>query len=417
MPKASKTQRPAAKGLDDAFDQALADLPRIFANQVFERKLREASLDPDPALIEALTAHVLAGGGDDIDLDHPSWPEGFVLRITPEDLERFRADTQRFLDDGLPKLIRDEIHGSARRILRRLKARWPEQHAQETDAQAGFRERLETRWSAGITPLWMLLTLSREAGRDRWDKHRKSRAKKNRTRKDVLFWLHARACQVTGEVLVLLENGYADGAMARWRTLHEISVVAALIHMHGDDLAQRYLAHEVVDARAALRTHHAHFEELGYKPPSKQRTAKVERLHAAAVREYGPGFAREFGWAAKHVQPCNSFADLAKAAGRGRLKPFYKLASWSIHAGTKGLTDGLSAMGQRRLLAGSSNAGLTEPCQNTAITLSAITVLLVDEPFTAEAGVVLHLVREEAVMGFVRAGRRLRREEAARTAK
>ena len=49
-----------------------------------------------------------------------------------------------------------------------------------------------------------------------------------------------------------MESGRAYGAMARWRILHEINVVITLIAEHGDELAGRYLAHEIVESARAL---------------------------------------------------------------------------------------------------------------------------------------------------------------------
>jgi len=50
------------------------------------------------------------------------------------------------------------------------------------------------------------------------------------------------------EIAVLLRSGYADGAHARWRTLHEISVVAALLKEHGEELAERWWCHVAVES-------------------------------------------------------------------------------------------------------------------------------------------------------------------------
>jgi hypothetical protein len=66
---------------------------------------------------------------------------------------------------------------------------------------------------------------------------------------EILIRLLVRAWQVTDEILCLLENGFADGAMARWRTLHEIHVVAAVLMRHGESITERYLAHQAVESK------------------------------------------------------------------------------------------------------------------------------------------------------------------------
>lgn len=57
----------------------------------------------------------------------------------------------------------------------------------------------------------------------------------------VLTYINGRALQVANEILVLLRNGYADGAYARFRTLYELSIVSHFINYHGDTIAQAYM--------------------------------------------------------------------------------------------------------------------------------------------------------------------------------
>jgi len=50
--------------------------------------------------------------------------------------------------------------------------------------------------------------------------------------------LYGRACQIGRKIELLLSNGFADGAEARWRTLHELTVVACFIYKHGEETAK-----------------------------------------------------------------------------------------------------------------------------------------------------------------------------------
>lgn len=56
--------------------------------------------------------------------------------------------------------------------------------------------------------------------------------------------LYIRSCQVYYEVFVLISNGLADGAWARWRTLYELSIVATFIAENGEDAARGYFESE-----------------------------------------------------------------------------------------------------------------------------------------------------------------------------
>ncbi len=167
--------------------------------------------------------------------------------------------------------------------MKTLKRTWPERYTWETKEHRGFQERLETRWGEPLNSLRMMLAISRELGGEVYQRNKRSKAKRNWHKLYVLSQLHVRACQVTAEILSLLENGYADGAMARWRTLYEIGVVATLIGDHDDELAERYLAHEFVEAGNSLKLYAQNYEELGYAPPLRPEAAYVEQLCAAAV--------------------------------------------------------------------------------------------------------------------------------------
>lgn len=266
----------------------------------------------------------------------------------------------------------------------------------------------------------MLLTIARDVGQERGDRLARSRAKKNRLKTHVLLQLHVRGCQVASEIILLLENGYADGAMSRWRTLHEISVVGLLIAEHGDALAERYLAHEAVEARSILNVHSQTFDALGFAKPSPREIAQVEANYQAALEQYGDKFGDDYGWAAGYVKNTRSFGSLVEAAGRSHLHAYYKFASHNVHAGVKGITFKLGALHGGGAFAGASNAGLEEPGQNTAITLTLLTFLLVDGRDLEDNALILKLLtdlQEQTIKGFVRAGRRLKRDAGVRSGK
>ncbi len=66
--------------------------------------------------------------------------------------------------------------------------------------------------------------------------------------------------------LVLLKNGYGQGALARWRTLHEVTCVARFIARHGEAVAEQYLLHDMVESWRATREYERCAPALGYEP-------------------------------------------------------------------------------------------------------------------------------------------------------
>jgi hypothetical protein len=263
--------------------------------------------------------------------------------------------------------------------------------------------------------------MSIELGEEAFKRLRKSKARKNRTLRSVLLRLHARACQVSSEIITLMENGFADGAMARWRTLHEIVVVASVITDGGEELAEKYVKHEIVESKAEMDEFERCHVALGYKPISKREKQQVLKAYDAAIQTYGKTFASTYGWAADYLNLKKPILrDLENAAEHSHMRSYYKFASQNVHAGAKRLTYQLGSISNgddMPILVGSSNTGLEEPGQNTAISIMQITALLNDERVTNLDVIVqskmLLLLCDDIARAFTRTARKLQRDEAA----
>ncbi|WP_271518459.1 DUF5677 domain-containing protein [Bradyrhizobium sp. CCBAU 53380] len=192
---------------------------------------------------------------------------------------------------------------------------------------------------------------------------------------DVLIRLHARACQIAEEIVCLLEGGFADGAMARWRTLHEIAAVSSLIREHGDELAERYIEHDGIETARAARQYQKYHERLGLEAIAADEIQEIEARAKALKVKYGKEFGSSNGWAAKHIGVAEPKIDqLIAAAKLDHLLPYYKMASHNVHANPRGVFFRLGITSESEILvAGPSNAGLTDPGHNTAISLMQIT--------------------------------------------
>ena len=114
---------------------------------------------------------------------------------------------------------------------------------------------------------------------------------------DVLTRLHARACQIAFEVLVLLKNGFADGAHARWRSLHEVTVVASFIKTHGDEVAERYLLHDNIELYKAAELHQKHYAILGEEPIPDDEYNSIKVIRDELIDCFGTPYKNNYGWA------------------------------------------------------------------------------------------------------------------------
>lgn len=409
--------------IKDSVRHALAELPEIALRKLLRRKAKEAGFELPTKVAKAFAEHVMKGATGTF-----SWEQGpsadvrhLDLIFTDADLEELQT-TVATVTKALPSMIAEASNKVSLLYFDSLSERWNSEGARQAEEIESFRRHLEERWSDGLGLLRMLLTCCRELGQEIHRRHRRSRARGHVHRRWVMVRLHARACQVANEVICLMENGFADGAMARWRTLHELAVTAAVISEGDEALSERYILHDAVDVKRQADDHDATQVPLGFAPVGKRQRNRIERQFKIVIDRFGPTFANPYGWAADALNLKKpTFKDLQKSAGRESMNSYYKLASFNVHAGARSLFFNLSSMGDEDLLlAGRSNAGLVEPGVRTAQTLALITSLYLgretDLDRLTELKSVLH-VKDAVAPALLAADALLHRDEMARRAK
>lgn len=412
-------QRPSAKqpaNLHQAVMRELRKAPAIILGNLVAEKLAGQGVDLSDEAAQTLAERILRGDAGIYQFDDGlDTHREVALTFTEEDAADLEETIGEFAEK-IPDLISTLCSKSATDILRRLKKEWPSQFLYQSSENAGFRERLEEHWGQGLHGLRMMRTICGEIGEEFYRKIVRCKSSRDRALRSVLVLLHARSCQIVGELIVLLENGFADGAMARWRTLYEIGIVATVIVDGGDELAQKYLDYEAVESKSALDKYSECHAALGFRPLPKRERQYVDREFKAAIAKYGAEFGRPFGWAASHLNKKNvRFPDLESAAKQSHMRTYYKMASYNIHADIKGLTHRLGVIGDELVvLAGASNAGHAEPGQGAAIALTRITGLLFYRDISNFDTMVklsmLNLLRDQIVSTFASAERALKRK-------
>lgn len=417
MANERKSLQPAKIGsLQEAVETGLAALPHAFLEKQISKKLKEQMAKPPEGLARQMAEHLLRGSSEPFHAESVGDDGDVNITLDESDMKEIEAGILRFQEEDLPELLRSMSEDTAERTLRSLKTNWPkEQQMQESDL-AGFRERMQRRWDKPLGQLRMLLTMVREWCGEAHTRERRARQLPGHKTIELLIRMLVRACQVADEVLCLLENGFADGAMARWRTLHEIAVVAAVISQYGDDITERYIEHQYIESKRAMDKYNASSPDLGFRPISARDQKRILREYDRVVTAYGKGFKSDYGWAAHHLkkgQP--TFVDLEAAAGRAEMRSYYQMGNDNIHAGIKSMYVRLGLVGGfGGLLSGRSNAGLTDPGQNTAHTLTQLAVLICGFQPTFDDNVVslmLCELRDEIPRSFAKVDAKIKAEE------
>lgn len=225
------------------------------------------------------------------------------------------------------------------------------------------------RWKDGFQKLEMLRQVSIEAGME-FQKHFLSIPEyETDPLLGVLMRQHANACRITGEIILLLKGGYPDGALARWRSLFEISVTCLVINKYGRDAAKDYIRHGRVKAIEGMEEYQKTAKQMNL-----QQYNENEISVAIALKEQISGGDSHFHWARKYAG-FSKLEKLREDVGLGKWSHNYKLASRNVHADYSEMLSlfAMSEAKQDMLLVGQSNSGMVEPAHMTAITLAQIT--------------------------------------------
>ena len=241
----------------------------------------------------------------------------------------------------------------------------------------GFVNRNIDRWRKGFDALEILIIASSEIGEEFNNTHRERAIQEQNVKFDLVVRLHARACHISSEILWLLKGGFADGAHARWRALHEVVVTALFLLNNENELSIRYREHEVIESYKAMEQYTKYESRLNIKGFSEEELRVCKVAYEEVLSKYGKDFKGSYGWAAdvlKNKRP--NFSHLEEAVNLDHLRPYYKWASQNIHANIHGIKNklGLSEVNEEVLLAGASNSGMTDPADLTSLSLAQISV-------------------------------------------
>jgi hypothetical protein len=270
--------------LQQALDHELEELPRRFLETLLLKKIRAAGITATKTLSHELARHILSGNNEPSTYrDGRSNRVHITITVEEDDIKEIVSKLDSFGETQLDRLIETVADPIVTRLLKTLKSGWADEYIFQQAELSAFRARLENRWGIPLSQLRMLLTISREWCQETCNHDTNLKIDNKIHLNDLLVRQLVRASQVADEIICFLENGFADGAMARWRTLHETAIVASVISQHGEDIVERYIAHEAVESKRALEKYDNCHEQLGYKPISEGERKTIIKSYEAAI--------------------------------------------------------------------------------------------------------------------------------------
>ncbi|WP_146075931.1 DUF5677 domain-containing protein [Vibrio jasicida] len=212
-------------------------------------------------------------------------------------------------------------------------------------------------------------------------KHNEESAEKAEDHQFIaLIQLHAKAILVARETQALVSAGFADGALARWRTSHELAVCARAIALSKES-GFRFLLSEHVKNANGMRCYDKYHQRLNHAPFTEEmREANLLR-EAEALAILGEDYGRkgDYEWARplatdngigknKYI----SLKTLEELVGLDHYRPYFSWACEKNHAPSKVnyANLGTSCNEQNPLfLVGASSFGHLEPIDCTVLSL------------------------------------------------
>lgn len=203
----------------------------------------------------------------------------------------------------------------------------------------------------------------------------------NQNRVFTLRRLFFRSIQINNEIFYLIKGGFPYGALGRWRTLHEVSIVYIFLKNGDDSLMQMYNDYQAVEKYKRVKSLMSHHEMLNWPSPKEtldELFNEVEKLK----NRYGKDYVKDYGWTMgvlpngkRNISGIEEYVEL------NYLRSFYSYASDDIHAGISSIQrdNEISLEMSIDMWGGRSLFGYIDPVQLTTNTLCQMFCSLVSD--------------------------------------
>ncbi|HST37380.1 MAG TPA: DUF5677 domain-containing protein [Allosphingosinicella sp.] len=269
-------------------------------------------------------------------------------------------------------------------ILKDLKRRTKSMLKAERAKIAGFEKRNFDRWKPAFDIFEAILEIVHEVGAQHDADFRPQAIRNQDWRFEAVSHIHARGLLVAREIYGLLRCGFPDGALARWRTLHELTTTAIFISQCEPEIAFRYLASFRFAALRAARQLSEFAERADMEPFSAEEIRLMEEECVALTRHIGERLKSDYDWATPSLGNGKATFDrIEKSVGLDHWRPRYRWASQHNHGGHR---PGMNLLGaceseEPLFLVGPSNSGFVDPLHMSSVSLMQLfSTFLLNEP-------------------------------------
>lgn len=236
-----------------------------------------------------------------------------------------------------------------------------------------FERRNKRRWKQPLDQLKIMICIAEESADSLVDEWNKEHLDDPYTF-GALNHLFVKSLLLSREIICLIEGGFADGALGRWRTLHETAATASFIAQNDELTAERFIAGFSFKSKKAMLQINEYAERAGLNPFSDEELQAANEECDELKKRLGEGLEDDWGWArvALGVKSKPNLFDIERETALDHWRPRYRWSSQNVHSGYR---PPLSSLGMAESqvsahLTGASNGGMVDPIHMTAISLS-----------------------------------------------
>jgi hypothetical protein len=271
-----------------------------------------------------------------------------------------------------------QLRKQAKQELRKLRKNAAALRQRRAAHLRQLEQEIHARWGPAIELYETLIVAVLELGHD---VARSRGPSATRVGKKVLFkvlvTLHGRACLVASDVITLIRTGHGAAAYARFRTLHDIAVVAAFLTRYGEEAAVRFYEHAEIENLKTAKVHREIYGPDAYVTDAM--LAEMEQRRTELLAQYGKPFGSDNGWAASFIgNKSPKLKHIEEHAKLEKARLHYRGASSAVHSNSAGALLGLRQReGELVVLSVPSDDGLGTPGFSSLIPLMLVTSNLV----------------------------------------
>lgn len=373
-------------GLQEYFDQLIKEEFKVhkLGVRILQKDLKSIGLDLSASQREDLEVQFKHLGQGSLKFDFSEnqlYKAGFsseadlkpilieVINNLPKSIEAFSCKIDGMMENVIFSIV-DEM---AESVNDSLQLHLDETLEEWNSIQNAFDDDVYDIWGDALDLLQGLIVVSDEAAQGYIE--RSDEYSENDLTQRLLVRFLAKANNISKEILSLLTHGYAEGAQARWRSLHELAVVCSFIANHGDSVAERFVEHESVEIYKGSKQYNQYYTRLGAEKIDDSEMTLIESDYLKLINKYGKSYGSDYGWAASALNLKRpTFRDIEASVELDHIRPYYKIASANVHTNPAGVFSRLGLFPEEDfLLSGPSAIGLSDPAQSTVNSLVQVT--------------------------------------------